>query len=236
LLERDIRKGAETLGERALKKGLSGSREEVFEKSVNKVDELEEQIIDRIKEVSKEESKAKFSTIHKEKVATAFDGLISKQLKDFDKNSIEMIKDAKKLFLKENKDLTVFDWLSKKRELYKKIGDTNYLKDTHSTKIEAEMAVARKIRELTERIIPEIKQLNRDQGDYIEIVNSLGKQLAKKENRMGLRDYASIDELLEAGTLRQAKMIAPKGIGQYAAPIARAQIGAIPRSLTPYED
>ena len=68
-----------------------------------------------------------------------------------------------------------------KRKIYKDIGNKNYLKDNPASKIEAQMSVASKIKEMTEKVIPELKELNKKQGFYLQVRNSLNNVLAKQE-------------------------------------------------------
>lgn len=229
VLEKDIKRGAKTLGERLLDKGLTGSREKVFNDAIKQTDVLETKIQDILQNISKEEGSARFSTITKKEVARAFDELKKEYNPEFDQEDIRKLSKLKEQFLKLNKDKIITEWMNLKRSLYKQIGNVNYLKNAHSTKIEAKMAIAKKIRKLTEKVIPEIKQLNRDQGDYIEIANALGKTLAKGE---GSITKALVGDLEQGALLQGARTIAPRGKGQYVAPVLRGQVGNVPGLLT----
>jgi len=229
LLERDIKRGAKTLGERLLEKGLNGSREEVFNKAIKETDVLENKIQDVLKTISKEEGTARFSTITKKEVAEVFDTLKKEYNPEFDQADIRKIGQLKEQFLKLNKDKTINEWMDLKRSLYKQIGNINYLKDTHTTKIETKIAVAKRIRELTEKVIPEIKQLNREQGDLIEITNSLGKTLSKGESSITKALFGDIEQ---SALLKGARALKPIGKGKYVAPLLRGQAGNVPRLVT----
>src|SRR3990167_3499604 len=229
VLEKDIKRGAKTLGERLLDKGLTGSREKVFNDAIKQTDVLETKIQDILQNISKEEGSARFSTITKKEVAREFDELKKEYNPEFDQEDIRKLSKLKEQFLKLNKDKIITEWMNLKRSLYKQIGNVNYLKNAHSTKIEAKMAIAKKIRKLTEKVIPEIKQLNRDQGDYIEIANALGKTLAKGE---GSITKALVGDLEQGALLQGARTIAPRGKGQYVAPVLRGQVGNVPGLLT----
>ena len=184
LLQKELRTGQEKLSEKFLKnKTLTGSREEVANQADEIVNQFEDAIQNKLKTVSKEESSARFITIKKQDIAKGFDNAIDDLKKTgFDEPDIRKIQKLKKEFLsRHGEDTTVDYWMNVKRKIYKDIGNKNYLKDNPASKIEAQMSVASKIKEMTEKVIPELKELNKKQGFYLQVRNSLNNVLAKQE-------------------------------------------------------
>ena len=82
---------------------------------------------------------------------------------------------------------------------------------------------------IQEKVIPEIKQLNREQGDLIEITNSLGKTLSKGESSITKALFGDIEQ---SALLKGARALKPIGKGKYVAPLLRGQAGNVPRLVT----
>jgi hypothetical protein len=82
-----------------------------------------------------------------------------------------------------------------KTEIYRKL-ETHYAKTNNSpATVEAKMAVARAAKELIEEIIPEIKQLNANDGALIELYKALDRPVSRIRNR----NLISMDAAIKTG-------------------------------------
>lgn len=126
-------------------------------------------------------------------------------------DSVRAIADLKTDFIESHpKFADIHYWNDIKRSLHKKVGDKGYLAKNTTEKVDVLKKVAQAIRKEIERVVPEIKDLNKEQGLYLEIRNSLGDTLAtrSKNNVAGVVKGELQDEAL----VRAAR----KKLGQHA--------------------
>lgn len=96
-----------------------------------------------------------------------------------------------------------------KTEIYRKL-ETHYSKTTKSpATVEAKMAVARAAKELIEGFIPEIKQLNRTDGDLIQLYKALDRPVSRIQNR----NLVSMDAAIKTGLGASIGTVAAGGHG-----------------------
>lgn len=112
-------------------------------------------------------------------------------------------------------------WNDVKRAIYQKVGNKNYLKDVTSDKVDAMMGVAKAIKGEIEKVVPEIENLNLEQGNYIEIRNSLGAILDRKSKGdvVGTLKSSLKDEAAVRAARKQMNFNTPRGFSAATLPI-----------------
>lgn len=120
--------------------------------------------------------------ISRKEISNAIDTVSAEAKKTgFEKDTIEELGRLKDEFGKSHPEYAdVQYWNDVKRAIYKRIGDKGYLAKNTTDKVSAMKEVASAIRSEIERVIPDIKDLNREQGLYLEIRNALGDTIASR--------------------------------------------------------
>ncbi len=191
-----IKYGEPSLGEKFIRETkLPGNTSEAFDESAKMVNELEDQIKDKLSTAAKD-SKA---IISKQKIAQGFDDVIS-ELNDsgVEGKAAKELEGLKDEFLaKHPETANVEYWNGVKRKLYKLVGDQNYIKDNPSGKIQALKAVASNIRQEVQDAVPGIAGLNKKQGLYLRMQDALANQLAKNPGSRSVRESLKDRALIE---------------------------------------
>ena len=100
------------------------------------------------------------------------------------------------------------------------MGDKNYLKQAPSDKVEAFKGIAHKIMVEVERVAPEVKELNKQEGFYLEVYKALGKYFDRKEKA---NVFTTIkDELKEEALVNSIRKGAGSSIARVGGVIKRA--------------
>ena len=203
ILQKERRTGVKTLADKFQEKirsgKLKGSRSEIADQADEIVKEYEHAVQNKISKITKEENAAKFNVITRDKISRAFDEAKEDLIAGLDNKVEKQINRLKKEFMNDSRlygDLSY--WNNIKRKLYRQIGDKNYIKDTASHVINTKKNIARVIKEEIEKIIPDIKELNLRQGEYLVIRDSLNMILAKTEKK-------GIQEALKSFVKERAK-------------------------------
>lgn len=155
--------------------------------------------------------------ISRDSIASSIDKVIKRAEKTgLEKESVKALNELKDDFTKSHPGYAdVQYWNDVKRAIYKRVGDKGYLSKNSTDKIEALRDVASGIRAEIERVIPGIKDLNSQQGLYLEIRNSLGDLIASrsKSNVGGAIKNELSDEALVRAARRRFAQNLPKTRG-----------------------
>lgn len=170
ILKKDFDKGVKSQGATLIEKtNLTGSREEVFNKSLYEINKLENQL-EKVLDTAPTDK-----LIDKFDVAEKLDDLLNEYKKSaVSEAEIRKIKNVQYEFLRNLPDKFTAKTANEiKRAIYRKVGEKAYITKTNPVRVEAERTLASALREQIEKIVPSIKSLNKEQGQYIGIRDSL---------------------------------------------------------------
>lgn len=209
ILKKDFDKGVKSQGAALIEKtNLTGSREEVFNKSLYEINKLENQL-DKVLETAPTDK-----LVDKFDVAAKLDNLLDKYKKSGVSDAeIRKIKSVQYEFLNNLPEkFTAKTANETKRAIYSKIGDKAYITQTNPVRVEAERTLASALREEIEKIVPSVKGINKEQGQYIGIRDSLLSAIPSEAKSVPAAIGGGI---INAMSLRGARALAqtPRGLG-----------------------
>ena len=143
-------------------------------------------------------------TITRNEIVSSLDDLSRDVAKSpTSETELAKIKEIKDEFVRNAPDVAgVDDWNVIKRALHKKVGNKNYVKETPTIKVQAEQSLASAIRKRLEDILPDIGELNHEQGVHLKIRDLVNKA-SDAEQRSVLK--ALIGDLTDAASILAGK-------------------------------
>ena len=196
---------------------LGNSRAEILKNSRVGIESLEDKIQLKIKDVSMSKINTDLSATPPKEIDSSvfskvFDDAIDeassvptagKEVRVLSKLKTEYIKNAPK-------SGTIDYWMGLKRKLYRRLGDDAYIKDITSAQKNVEKDLASAIAREVEKNIHGIKELNREQGNLIQIRDAIIESSPKE-----VRDLSLTGPLYERATIMGARTLAKprKAIG-----------------------
>lgn len=195
VLKKDFEKGVQSQGLNLIKNNnLTGSRTEVFSKTLGEIDRLEGEITRTIANAPKDKLIDKFD------VAATLDNLVDEYKKSgVSSKEIRQIMRVQDEYLNNLPDKFAVDFANQnKRAIYRKVGDKGYLSQAPTARVEAERTLASALRQEIEKIVPSIKQLNTKQGEFLGIRDSLLSAIPSESKNLvsstigGFTDSASV--------------------------------------------
>lgn len=201
VLKKDFERKASSQGANLIKNAnLTGSRTEIFNKSMFEIEKLENSIQKQLSLTPTE------SVIDKFDVAAKLDDLMNEYKKSgISSSEVRKIMRVQDEFLASMPEkMSVQSANDVKRAIYRKIGDKGYLAQSPAVRVEAERSLASALRSEIENKVPGIKNLNSKQGEYIGIRDSLLSAIPSESKNV---PSAITGDVLDAGSLRLARML-----------------------------